>query len=103
MTATATAAPPSTGQRSTSTIASAPLSTCRNANANGPTPISTMDSTSIPLRPTRSPKWPQTIPPRGRAMKPAARVANAARVPAVELNSGKYSCPNTAAEAMPKR
>ena len=40
--------------------------------ANVPIPISSSETTSIFLRPTRSPKWPNTMPPSGRAAKPSA-------------------------------
>ena len=36
------------------------------------TPMRSSEVTSIFLRPTRSPKWPKTMPPRGRATKPSA-------------------------------
>ena len=35
-------------------------------------PIIIRATTSIFLRPTRSPKWPKTTPPSGRATKPSA-------------------------------
>ena len=35
-------------------------------------PIMMIDTTSIFLRPTRSPKWPNTTPPSGRATNPSA-------------------------------
>jgi hypothetical protein len=35
-------------------------------------PMISRASTSIDLRPTRSPKWPNTMPPSGRAAKPTA-------------------------------
>ncbi|MFD7004507.1 MULTISPECIES: hypothetical protein [Rhodococcus] len=53
------------------------------------------------LRPMRSPKWPTTTPPIGRAMKPTENVANAASVPAMEEKDGKNNGPNTIAAAMP--
>ncbi len=59
-------------------------------------------STSIDLRPIRSPKCPITAPPSGRAMNPTANVPNAASVPASGENDGKNSDPNTRAEALPK-
>ncbi len=43
--------------------------------------MSTSVSTSIDFRPIRSPKWPMTTPPSGRATKPTAYVPKAARVP----------------------
>lgn len=53
------------------------------------------------LRPKRSPKWPKMIPPRGRAMKPTAKVAKAASVPTAGEASGKNSAPSTRADAVP--
>ena len=41
-------------------------------------PMMTSVSRSICLRPMRSPKWPKTSPPIGRAKKPTAKVAKAA-------------------------
>ncbi len=64
-------------------------------------PIIVSDSTSIDLRPMRSPKWPMTTPPIGRAMKPTANVANAARVPANVDAPGKNCGPITRAAAVP--
>ena len=40
--------------------------------ANVPTPIISSETTSMVLRPTLSPKWPNTTPPSGRATKPSA-------------------------------
>ncbi len=66
------------------------------------TPIRVSARTSIGLRPFLSPSWPATMPPIGRARKPTAKVAKAARTPAVELPAGKYRSPRTSAAAMPK-
>jgi hypothetical protein len=55
------------------------------------------------LRPTRSPKWPNTIPPIGRAANPTPNVANAASVPAAGLNVGKNCALKISAAAAPKR
>lgn len=41
------------------------------------------------LRPRLSPSWPAMTPPSGRARKPTAKVAKAARTPADELPEGK--------------
>ena len=43
---------------------------------NVATPMPTSEMTSIFLRPIRSPKWPNTIPPTGRAKNPTPKVAN---------------------------
>ena len=43
-----------------------------NPIAKVATPIISSETTSIFLRPTRSPKWPKTTPPSGRATKPSA-------------------------------
>ncbi len=63
-------------------------------------PIVTSAATRTALRPTRSPRWPATTAPIGRAPKPAAYVAKAARVPAVALMPGKKSLLNTRAVAV---
>jgi hypothetical protein len=59
--------------------------------------------TSIDRRPTRSPKWPKTIPPMGRATNPTAKVPNAARVPTSGSKVGKNSLLKTSAELVPYR
>ena len=46
-------------------------------------PITTMVTRNVYLRPTRSPMRPKMIAPKGRTKKPAAYVANAARSAAV--------------------
>ena len=43
-----------------------------------PRPMISRVSSSICLRPIRSPKWPKISPPTGRARKPTAKVPNAA-------------------------
>jgi hypothetical protein len=65
------------------------------------TPISTSVITSMRLRPTRSPKCPNSTPPIGRARNPAANVPNAARVPTNGSAVGKNSCGKTSAAAVP--
>lgn len=62
-------------------------------------PMHIRQNTSIFLRPTRSPKWPITTPPSGRAMNPTANVENAASCPAKSEKLGKNSGPNTSAAA----
>jgi electron transfer flavoprotein alpha/beta subunit len=52
------------------------------------------------LRPIRSPRWPNTRPPIGRAKKPTAKVANDAMVLTNGSCDGKYSEPNTSAAAV---
>ena len=68
---------------------------------NVATPIIVSDRTSTFLRPTRSPKWPSTIPPTGRAPNPIANVENASSVPATGSTDGKNSGAMTSAAAMP--
>ena len=58
-------------------------------------------TTSIGLRPRRSPRWPKSTPPRGRVMNPAANVVNAARVPVSGSNFGKNSELKTRAAIVP--
>jgi hypothetical protein len=64
--------------------------------------MSSSDHTSIGLRPIRSPKWANTAPPIGRAMKPTANEPNAASVPVTGSNAGKNTSLNTSAAAVPK-
>ena len=58
-------------------------------------------TTSIGLRPSRSPRWPKRTPPIGRVTKPAANVVNAASVPVSGSNFGKNSALNTSAAIVP--
>ena len=62
-------------------------------------PIRRRVVTSMDLRPIRSPRWPKTAPPMGRAKKPTPNVAKDARVPASGSNRGKNSFGNTSAAA----
>ncbi len=64
-------------------------------------PISSSEMTSRALRPTRSPKWPATIPPSGRSTTPTASVANEARVAPNAVWPGKNCTLNTSAAARP--
>src|SRR6185436_1783380 len=64
-------------------------------------PMIKSEITSMDLRPTRSPKWPNTIPPTGRAAKPTPKVAKAASVPIVGDTLGKNSLSKTSAAAVP--
>ena len=52
------------------------------------------------LRPSLSPKWPNSMPPTGRATKPTAAVLNEARTAATSLAPGKNSGPKTRAAAV---
>ncbi|MNT69841.1 hypothetical protein D3C72_2081830 [compost metagenome] len=63
-------------------------------------PIISKVMTSDFLRPIRSPTWPKTMPPTGRAKKPTAKVPNAAMVLNRLLSEGKNSAPNTRAAAV---
>ena len=51
-------------------------------------PMIIIVTTSIGLRPSRSPRWPKRTPPIGRVMKPAAKVVKAS-VPVSGSNFGK--------------
>ena len=66
-----------------------------------PTPMITSVSSSIFLRPTRSPKWPKKKPPTGRARKPTANVPNAANCAAGPSRPLKNSLSNTRPAAVP--
>ena len=61
----------------------------------------TREMTSIFLRPTRSPKWPNTTPPTGRARNPTPRVAKDSSAPMSGLVLGKNSLGKTSAAAVP--
>ncbi|MCP9972349.1 hypothetical protein LUX57_50720 [Actinomadura madurae] len=63
-------------------------------------PITTVEATSIGLRPYRSPKWPATAPPTGRATNPTAKVENEASVEAVSPSPEKNSGPRKMADAV---
>lgn len=60
----------------------------------------TSAATSVALRPTRSPKWPNTAEPMGRATKATAKVASEARVAVPGSDAGKKRCGNTSTEAV---
>src|SRR3954447_11943210 len=70
---------------------------------NVATPMITSVSTSIDLRPSRSPKCPNTTPPSGRATNPTAYVPNAASVPLRGEKVGKNRTLKTSAAAVPYR
>src|SRR5258706_7063297 len=55
------------------------------------TPIVSSAATSVVLRPTRSPKWPNSAEPIGRAMKAMANVARDASVADAGSDFGKNS------------
>ena len=57
--------------------------------------------TSAFLRPMRSPKWPQMMPPTGRARNPTANELNAASVPMKGSAPGKNAVLRTSAAAVP--
>jgi hypothetical protein len=63
-------------------------------------PMVTIDVTSTPLRPIRSPKWPKIAPPSGRATYPAARVPNDANVASAGLRAVKNTSEKTTAAAV---
>ena len=65
------------------------------------TPISSSVEISVRLRPIRSPKWPNTTAPTGRAKNATANVANEATVPAVAPSAGKNTFGKTSAAAVP--
>ena len=64
-------------------------------------PMISREAISMDLRPSRSPQCPNRMAPSGRAMKPTAKVASEARIPAVGENDGKNTFPNTSAAAVP--
>ncbi len=65
-----------------------------------PTAMMTSVATSAFLRPTRSPRWPNTRPPNGRANKPTANVPNDASVLKNGSPDGKNSLPKMSADAV---
>ena len=58
-------------------------------------------STSIFLRPIRSPKWPKMKPPSGRVTNPAAKVAKESMVPTSGSTVGKNWPLKTSAAIVP--
>ncbi len=64
-------------------------------------PITSSEATSVLLRPTRSPKWPNTAEPRGRARKAMPKVRKALSDCTAGLAPGKNTGPITSAAAMP--
>ena len=63
-------------------------------------PISIRLATSVDLRPTRSPKWPNAIAPTGRATNARPKVMNASSVRAAADCAGKNNGPITSAAAV---
>ena len=64
-------------------------------------PIVNKAPTSVALRPTRSPKWPKTTEPSGRAMKAKPKVAKDCNRATVELSvAGKNRYGKTATAAV---
>ena len=65
-------------------------------------PMMSSVATRLTLRPSRSPIWPNRMPPTGRARKPDAKAPNAAIVPTTGSCAGKNTRPNTSAEPVAK-
>ncbi len=63
-------------------------------------PIVSNDPTSVALRPTRSPKWPNRTEPMGRATKASPKVANDDNNAAVSSPDGKNNTGNTSTAAV---
>ena len=57
-------------------------------------------ATSVALRPIRSPKWPKTIAPKGRAKKAMEKVAKDASSAVVASLAGKNSVGKTSTAAV---
>ena len=65
-------------------------------------PIVIKDATSVALRPTRSPKWPNRAAPSGRAKKATAKVAKDCSTAVAGSLLAKNSCGNTSTAAVAK-
>jgi hypothetical protein len=63
-------------------------------------PMVSKAATSVALRPTRSPKWPNSADPIGLATNASANVASEASVAAVGSVLGKNSFGNTSTAAV---
>jgi hypothetical protein len=63
-------------------------------------PIVSSAATSVVLRPTRSPKWPNSAEPIGRATKAMANVASDASVAEAGSDFGKNSGGKTSTAAV---
>ena len=59
-------------------------------------------ATSVALRPMRSPKWPNSAAPSGRAKKAIEKVANDCRTAEVGSLAGKNRCGKTSTAAVAK-
>ena len=57
-------------------------------------------ATSVVLRPTRSPKWPKSAEPTGRARNAMPKVASEASVAAAGSDAGKNSLGKTSTAAV---
>lgn len=64
-------------------------------------PMSSSETTSMDVRPIRSPQWPNTTEPSGRDMNATANVEKAASVPASGSRAGKNAVLSTSAAAVP--
>jgi len=58
------------------------------------------EATRVTFRPTRSPKWPNSAEPIGRATKAMAKVASDCRVAAAASPCGKKICGKTMTAAV---
>ncbi len=65
------------------------------------TPIVSSAATSVVFRPMRSPKWPKSAEPIGRATKAMPNVASDASVAVAGFDAGKNSVGNTSTAAVP--
>lgn len=70
----------------------------RNAISNVATPMIERVHTRVFLRPSRSPRCPNMMPPRGRATYPTVNVDKPRRVAATGSVSGKKSLPSTSVD-----
>ncbi len=64
-------------------------------------PISISEATSVDFRPIRSPKWPNTTAPTGRAKKASPKLMKLSISCADGDSEGKKSGPKTSAAAVP--
>ena len=63
-------------------------------------PIVSRAATSVALRPIRSPKWPKTMAPKGRAKKAIEKVAKEASSAVVASEAGKNRVGKTSTAAV---
>src|ERR671937_1281932 len=66
-------------------------------------PINKRVAIRVDLRPMRSPRWPKSAPPKGRATKPTRKVNRDRRVPTSGTDSGKKTLGKTSAAIVPYR